>query len=107
MPHAELKYSSDLTIDVAAMLGTIEQIIQNHDSGAGDCKGRAYPAKVFHHSHLICDISLLNKPHRDAAFMQALLDALTAALKPQLPEGTKFSIGLSFSTPYYVTGSVG
>ena len=68
MPHAEMKYSSDLELDSAAILAEIEAIILRHDSGAGACKGRAYPTDEYHHSHVTVSVSLLVKPHRDDAF---------------------------------------
>lgn len=104
MPHADIKYSSDLKFDPHAMLGRIEGIINQIDGGAGACKGRAYPADVFHHTHILVEVSLLPKPHRDAAFMQRLSDALEADIKSQLTQPCKFSLALNFSGDTYVTG---
>ena len=103
MPHAELKYSEGLEIDPAEFLVEIEQILQRHDPGSGDCKGRAYPAPDSHHRHLIIEISLLPKPHRDAAFMAALREDLAAHLMPKMPRPCWFSMNLSFSGEHYVT----
>ena len=105
MPHAELKYSSDLDIDAGAILAGIEAIILEHDSGAGACKGRAYPSAQFHHTHIAINVALLTKPHRDAAFSQALLSDLETRIKAQLKQPCEFSLGLSYSTPFYVTNS--
>ena len=103
MPHAELKYSSDLEIDAKAILAEIEAAILEHDSGAGACKGRAYPADQFHHTHIAINVALLTKPHRDEAFSKALLADLETRIKAQLPQPCEFSLGLSYSTPFYVT----
>ena len=103
MPHAEIKYSSDLQLDSAAILAAIEAIILRHDSGAGACKGRAYPTSEFHHSHVTVSVSLLVKPHRDAEFSAALLSALEKAVSAMLPRPCEFSFGLQYSTPHYVT----
>lgn len=103
MPHAELRYSSDLEIDAAAMLARIEEVIQAHDAGSGECKGRAYPAESFHHTHLLVSLSLLSKPHRDAAFTGALMADVEAAVKAMLPQSCFFSLGLEYSEAYYVT----
>lgn len=103
MPHAEIKYSSDLQLDSAAILAEIEAIILQHDSGAGACKGRAYPTSEYHHSHVAVSVTLLVKPHRDAVFSAALLSALEQAVSARLPRPCEFSIGLHYSTPYYVT----
>lgn len=103
MPHAELKYSTELEIDPAALLQGIEAILQKHDPGSGDCKGRAYPAPVSHHVHLIAEISLLPKPHRDAVFMEALRADLADFLRAELPRPCWMSLNLSFSGAQYVT----
>ncbi|WP_291730704.1 hypothetical protein [Leisingera sp. F5] len=103
MPHAELKYSSDLEIDAKAILAEIEAVILEHDSGAGACKGRAYPAEQFHHSHIAITVTLLTKPHRDEAFSIALLTDLESRIKARLIQPCEFSLGLSYSAPFYVT----
>lgn len=105
MPHAELKYSCDLEIDADAILAEIESIILEHDSGAGACKGRAYPAQLFHHTHLMVSIALLTKPHRDETFSLALLADLESRIKQRLHQPCEFSLSLSYSTPFYVTNS--
>lgn len=103
MPHAELKYSSDLEIDAGAVLAAIEQTIQRHDAGSGECKGRAYPADVFHHTHVIVSLSLLQKPHRDAAFTTALVQDVEAVVKSMIPQSCFFSLALDYSSGVYVT----
>ncbi|QGX97937.1 hypothetical protein EI983_06460 [Roseovarius faecimaris] len=103
MPHAELRYSSDLQIDAAAVLARIEEVIQAHDAGSGACKGRAYPAQVFHHTHCLLTLSLLTKPHRDAAFTHALMADVEAAVKAMIPQSCYFSLGLEYSGATYVT----
>ncbi len=103
MPHLDLKYSADLDIDAAAMLRGVEAIIQRHDAGSGACKGRAYPAPVSHHTHLIAELSLLPKVHRDAAFMEALRDDIADFLRGHLPRPCAFSLDLGFSGPHYLT----
>lgn len=103
MPHAELKYSSDLDIDAPALLREIETTILAHDDSAGACKGRAYPTDQFHHTHIAISVSLLPKAHRDAAFLQALLDDLEQRLKARIAQPCAFSLGLNFSGAAYVT----
>ena len=103
MPHATLSYSSDLQLDAGAMLRDIEETILAHDAGAGACKGRAYSASVFHHSHIMIDIALLDKPHRDAAFMAALARDLEARIKVHLLSPCAFSMEVRFSGSQYVT----
>ncbi|SMX43423.1 hypothetical protein [Maliponia aquimaris] len=103
MPHAELKYSNDLALDAQAILAAVEQVIQRHDPGAGACKGRAYPAPVFHHSHVLLSLSLLAKPHRDAAFTRALMAEVEVAVKALILQDCYFSFDLAYNTATYVT----
>ena len=103
MPHLDLKYSADIALDAGEVLRGVEEIIQRHDAGSGACKGRAYPAPVFQHRHLIAEISLLPKAHRDAAFMAALRDELADYLRGHLPRPCAFSLDLRFSGEHYLT----
>ncbi|KIC16500.1 MULTISPECIES: hypothetical protein [unclassified Leisingera] len=103
MPHAELKFSSDLDLDAEAILAEIEAVILEHDGGAGACKGRAYPTDRYHHTHITVSVALLTKPHRDEAFSKALLADLESRIKARLLQPCEFSLGLSYSTPFYVT----
>ena len=105
MPHAELKFSSDLDLDAAALLREIEEIILRHDAGAGECKGRAYPTDIHHHTHLLLEVSMLTKPHRDDAFTKALLSDLEASLRAHLTQPCFLSYGIRYSDENYVTTS--
>ncbi|APG45949.1 hypothetical protein [Phaeobacter porticola] len=104
MPHAEIKYSNDLELDIPAILAEIEQVILSHDDGAGDCKGRGYPTDVYHHTHVAVKVSALVKPHRDAAFSNMLLQSLKAAITARIPVACAFSIELDYFGPFYTTG---
>lgn len=103
MPHAELSYSADLDVDAAAILREIEAVIQRHDAASGACKGRAYPAEVFHHTHILVELSLLAKPHRDAAFTKALMQDVEEAVKAMIPQPCYFSLALTYNDGFYVT----
>ncbi|MEP2716905.1 hypothetical protein [Pseudophaeobacter sp.] len=103
MPHAEIKYSNDLQIDSAAILQEIEAVIMRHDSGAGACKGRAYPTGEFHHTHVTVSVALLVKAHRDEAFSNALLAELEQRVSALIKSPCAFSLGLQYSSPFYVT----
>jgi hypothetical protein len=103
MPHLELNYSADLDLDAGQVLRTVEACILKHDAGAGDCKGRAYPAEDFHHTHLKATVSLLAKPHRGAAFVAALQKDLTDLLSQHLPRPCWLSVDVVFSGPGYHT----
>lgn len=103
MPHAELRYSDDLEIDSGQILADIEQIVLRHDADAGECKGRAYPAEIFHHTHMLVVVSLLAKPHRGAAFVAALTEDLEREVKASLPKGCPFSLDIQFRSQTYIT----
>ena len=103
MPHAELRYSDDLKIDAVRLLQEIEATILRHDAEAGECKGRAYPAVLFHHSHLLATVSLLAKPHRNTAFIAALSDDLERTIKAAIPQSCFFSLDIRFGSQIYVT----
>ena len=103
MPHAELKYSNDLTFDAKAALLGIERVIQDHDAGSGECKGRAYPARDFHHTHCLLEVSMLTKSHRTPAFTQTLLADLKAELQRHLNVQCFVSLGIKYSDENYIT----
>ena len=103
MPHCELSYSGDLDIDPGHILRRIEQVILRHDPEAGDTKGRAYPAAVFHHTHMKAVLSLLAKPHRGAAFTAALQSDVFDLLAAELPRPCWLSVDLQYSGTGYRT----
>lgn len=100
MPQANLSYSAHLTLDAPAILARTEEVIKAADAGAGTCKGRAYPLAQTHHDHVFLHIRVLDKPHRDATFMKALLAELHGALDPMIGTPCAFSIELGFQSPY-------
>jgi hypothetical protein len=103
MPHADLKYSSDLQFDAEAVLAAVERTILRNDAGSGECKGRAYPAHIFHHSHCILNVSMLSKPYRDSAFTKALLRDLETELGRHLLKRCFLSLGIQYSDDNYTT----
>lgn len=103
MPHAELRFSSDMEIDADDILASIEETILRHSPEAGACKGRAYPAEIFRHTHFLANVGLLSKPGRDAAFTAALIADLETEIKKRLPQRCYFSLDVRFSGHDYVT----
>ena len=103
MPHADLKYSPDLSFDPQAMFAAIEHTILAHDSASGDCKCRIYPAEASNHTHLLIEISMLAKPHRDANFTRALRDAIAASVKNHLQQRCYISLAIRYSDAMYLT----
>lgn len=103
MPHAEIKYSSDLKIDFEQLFTAIEKVINDHDSSAGVCKGRAYPAKDYLHSHILVTISMLTKSHRTKEFTQKLSEDLEKEIKKYLKQNCYFSFLLEYNPDHYIT----
>ncbi|NIZ13663.1 hypothetical protein [Phaeobacter sp. HF9A] len=103
MPQADLYYSADLALDGARLLATVETVIQTSDSSAGACKGRAFAVEVTHHRHVLLQVALLEKPHRDSAFLTALQNELARQIAPQLPESCGLGIELRFLSPQYLS----
>lgn len=100
MPQADLQYSADIEIDAPLLLRELEAVIAAHDAAAGECKGRALPVAVTHRRHVFLQIALLEKPHRDAAFMSALQTKLFEALVAAVPSPAVVSIELRFQSPF-------
>ena len=103
MPQADLSYSADITLDAAAVLAKIEEVIAARDTTSGACKGRAHALSVTHHRHVLLRLRMLNKPHRDDAFMRALLEALQTALRPLIPTPCILGIELGFLETHYAS----
>ena len=104
MPHAEIKYSTDLNIDAKAILAEIDKVILDYDRDAGDCKGRGYPTSHYHHSHVSVSVALLAKPHRDKEFFKGLLNTLDAHIKAMIPVPCYFSLELKPLSEFYAAG---
>ena len=103
MPHAEIKHSSDLEFDAQAIFQAIEDTINALDPKAGECKCRAYPTDSYHHSHILIEVSLLPKAHRDEAFTATLIDDLERTIKSHLRQQCYFSLLVAYSLKSYVT----
>jgi len=103
MPQADLSYSATLKFDVPAVLAKVEEIIGAHDASSGACKGRAHPSAITHHDHVLLRLRMLDKPHRDDAFMQGLLEALQTAIEPMIPTPSILGIELGFLEQHYAS----
>ena len=100
MPQADFFYSSDLGLDAASWLAEVESIIAGHDSSAGECKGRAFSVEVTHHRQVLLQVALLEKPHRDAAFMSGLQRKLADALASGVPSPCVIAVEVRFQSPF-------
>lgn len=103
MPHVEIKYSSDLKLDLDSLFESIESTINQLDSSAGVCKSRAYPASIYKHSQVMVDIWLLEKPNRNEIFNEKLLQALQIAVRKYVPVSCYVSLQLSYRDKNYRT----
>jgi hypothetical protein len=103
MPHVDLKFTSDLNIDATAFLVAVEKVIHGHDSNTGECKGRAYPADEFNHTHCLLEISMLTKSYRDSAYTQDLLAKLKAEMENQIGQKCFLSLGITYTGDSYIT----
>ena len=64
MPHADIKYTADIQIDLKTLMSDIEKIILDLDPTAGACKGRAIKVDEYHHSHINIEIRMFATKHR-------------------------------------------
>ncbi|GEM_PF-160999 len=103
MPHVEIKYSDNLDIDTKQFFDDIEGVINKKDSGAGECKSRAYPCSEYKYTHIIVSISLLTKAHRDKEFTLKLSNELERVIKLHLKQSAYFSLNIEYSQAYYTT----
>jgi len=103
MPHVEIKYSDNLNISTKVIFDDIESIINKKDSGAGECKSRAYPCSEYKYSHILITISLLTKAHRDEKFTFTLSHELEKSIKQHLKQSVYVSLNIEYSLAYYTT----
>tara|TARA_B110000093_G_scaffold129644_1_gene138554 strand:- start:227 stop:532 length:306 start_codon:yes stop_codon:yes gene_type:complete len=86
------KILAQLAIEPQKVFAAIEDTINAHDSDAGYSKCRSYPAKNSNHTHLLIEVSMLTKPHRNHDFTIALRDAIETAVKVHLHQRCYFSL---------------
>ncbi|WP_423062389.1 hypothetical protein [Candidiatus Paracoxiella cheracis] len=103
MPQVDVKYSDDLKLKHNDLFDAIETTINTLDSSAGVCKSRAYPAIYYKHSHVLIEIWLLPKPHRDRQFTQKLIEELQNTIKNCIPQHAYISLRLSYTDENYRT----
>ena len=103
MPHVEIKHSSDLRLNVKSLFDDIESTINKLDSSAGTCKSRAYPTKSYKHSHVMIEVWLLPKKHRDHDFTQTLLKELKNCIEKQMTTPCYVSVQLYYRDSNYTT----
>lgn len=103
MPQADLSYSAHIKFDVPAVLTRIEEVIAALDASSGACKGRAHAVETTHHDHVLLRLRMLDKPHRDDAFLKGLLNVLQEALRPMIPAPCIIGIEIGFLEQHYAS----
>ena len=103
MPQVSLFYSNDISLEKKPLFKAIETTISQLDSGAGACKSRAYPCQEYQHSHILLEVLLMKKPHRDKAFMASCLKKIETAVSSYIPTGCYYSIAVDFLSEYYIS----
>lgn len=103
MPHVEIKYSDNIELNINSLFDAIETTINELDSSAGMCKSRAYPAVNYKHTHIMIDVWLLSKPHRNQTFNRTLLEKLQKVIRNQAPENCYVSLQLYYRDTNYRT----
>ena len=81
MPHADIKCTSDLDIDVKTLMSNIEEIILQLDPKSGVCKGRVIRIDEYHHSHLNVELRMFASKERDVEFSKQLLSRVNQKAK--------------------------
>ena len=103
MPQLDVQYTGDLEIDAKDILGSVETLVKEHDSGTGNVKGRALKVADFHHSSLMLTLSLVKRPHRDDAFMSALAADLSDLLGSKISQPCNVSLTVQFLPQFHVS----
>ena len=104
MPHADIKCTSDLDIDVKTLMLNIEEIILQLDPKSGACKGRVIRIDEYHHSHLNVELRMFASKERDVEFSKQLLSRVNQKAKSLMKSAAHVTVKLEFSPVTYVTG---
>ena len=104
MPHTDIKYTSDLEIDIKALMLAIESIILDLDPTAGVCKSRAIKINEYHHSHINIEITLFATKHRDFDLSNEAINRVDSKAKSFLKKATHVTVTLAFTPLTYLTG---
>ena len=103
MPHADIKCTSDLDLDVRSLMSNIEEIILQLDPNSGACKGRVIRIDEYHHSHLNIELRMFAKKERDVEFSKQLISRVDQKAKSLMKSAAHVTIKLEFSPVTYLT----
>jgi len=104
MPHADIKYTSDIQIDLRTLMSDIEEIILDLDPTSGACKGRALKVDEYHHSHINIEIRLFATKNRDIDLLYELINRVDSRAKALLKKAAHVTVKLKFTPLTYLTG---
>ena len=94
MPHADIKYTADIQIDLKTLMSDIEEIILDLDPTSGACKGRALKVDEYHHSHINIEIRLFATKHRDIDLLNELINRVDSRAKALLKKAAHVTVKL-------------
>jgi hypothetical protein len=103
MPHLEIKYSADIELNIEFLFDQIESVINHLDPSAGVCKSRAYAAQSYKYSHVMIEVWLLPKQHRNQVFTHVLLKEIKDCVRKQIANGCYVSVQLYYRDTNYET----
>ncbi|QUS34802.1 hypothetical protein [Falsirhodobacter algicola] len=101
MPQADLYYTADQTL--TDILPEIERTIAAFDAGAGTTKGRAHAVGHYHHSHVLLQLSMLPKAHRDAAYAADLGARLAEVIRPHVTAPSAVAVNIRFDLEHHTS----
>ena len=104
MPHADIKYTADIQIDLKTLMSDIEEIILDLDPTSGACKGRALKVDEYHHSHINIENRLFATKHRDIDLLNEIINRIDARAKSLLQRAAHVTVKLVFTPLTYLTG---
>ena len=104
MPHADIKCTTDLDLDVKTLMLSIEEIILQLDPNSGVCKGRVIWIDKFHHSHLNIELRMFASKERDVEFSNQLISRVDQKAKSLMKSAAHVTVKLEFSPVTYLTG---
>jgi len=104
LPHADIKCTTDLDIDVKTLMLDIEEIILQLDPNSGVCKGRVIRIDEYHHSHLNIELRMFASKERDVEFSNQLVSKVDQKAKLLMKSAGHVTVKLEFSPVTYLTG---
>ena len=104
MPHTDIKYTSDLEIDIKALMLAIENIILDLDPTAGVCKSRAIKIDEYLHSHINIELRMYATKERDIELINQLTTRVDQKTKSLMRSAAHVTVKLDFTPLPYLTG---